>query len=248
VRSSSLLDVGIIWRNPRNQVINMTDELNQTRARIAELGRLMFDRFLTDTAGGNISVRVGDLVCITPRFAGSRFQWRLKPEQVLVTDLDGKMLEGDGEPSREGKAHYRLLKEFTDAKSLVHGHARHAAVFCAAAMPMPPVLEATQKFGKIKVCKYAPAHSDELAEYLIEEFRGQEERIKSQAAVVLGPYHGVFSLGKNLDAAFDALERVDINAEVILNSRLLLAEEGAIGEDLSREVTKDIERYKSHSY
>ena len=49
------------------------------RARIAEIGKLMFDRNLTDTAGGNISVRVGEHVCITPRFAGSKFQWRLLP-------------------------------------------------------------------------------------------------------------------------------------------------------------------------
>jgi L-fuculose-phosphate aldolase len=77
----------------------------ETRARIAELGQLMFDRKLTDSAGGNISVRTGDHVCITPRYAGSKYQWRLRPEQVLVTDFDGNKLEGEGEISREAKVH-----------------------------------------------------------------------------------------------------------------------------------------------
>lgn len=44
----------------------MDDLIHATRARIAELGRLMYERYLTDASGGNISARVGDLVCITP--------------------------------------------------------------------------------------------------------------------------------------------------------------------------------------
>ncbi len=146
----------------------------EIRARIAELGQLMFDRKLTDTAGGNISVRAGENVCITPRYAGSKYQWRLRPEQVLVTDFDGNKIEGEGDISREAKVHYALLKAYPESGSVVHGHAQNILVFCAANLPMPPVLEATQKYGVIKVSKYATAHSGILAANLLEDFAARK--------------------------------------------------------------------------
>jgi L-fuculose-phosphate aldolase len=191
------------------------------RARIAEIGKLMFDRNLTDTAGGNISVRVGEHVCITPRFAGSKFQWRLLPEQVLVTDFDGNKIEGEGDISREAKVHYALLKNYPESGSVVHGHAQNVMVFCAANMPMHPVLEATQKFGVIKVSKYATAHSGGLAENLLADFADQGARIKTSAAAVMAVYHGLFVLARDLETGFDVTERLDRNARVILQARSL---------------------------
>ncbi len=199
----------------------MSSAVAEMRAKIAELGALMFDRRLTDMAGGNISARVGDVICITPRYAGSKFRWRLRPEQVLVVDLHGKQLDGEGEASREAKVHVRLLNEFPDGGAVVHGHARNALVFCAAAQPIPPVLEDTLKFGEIKVAEFAPAHSPQLAENILAVLRGQESRIRTQAAAVVAPWHGLFVLGKDLDAAVDALERIDTNARCILLGRLL---------------------------
>jgi L-fuculose-phosphate aldolase len=199
----------------------MSDPVYDMRTKIAAIGRLLFDRQLTDAAGGNISSRVGDLICITPRYSGSKYQWRLRPEQVVVSDLQGNYLEGEGEISREAKVHFRLYQEFPDGKAVVHSHARNALVFAAACRPIEPVLEDTLKFGTIQVAKYAPAHSSDLAEFIAELIRGQEARIRKQAAAVLAPYHGLFVLGKNLDAAFDATERIDVNARCILLSRLL---------------------------
>src|SRR5215211_6204913 len=54
----------------------------KTRKKIAETGRLVFERHLTDAAGGNISVRVGEDVCITPRYSGSKRHWQLQQNQV----------------------------------------------------------------------------------------------------------------------------------------------------------------------
>src|SRR5215216_1173141 len=120
--------------------------ISETRRKIAETGRLVFERHLTDAAGGNISVRVGDHVCITPRYSGSRRHWQLQPNQVLVSDLLGNKLEGDGDISREAKVHYRLYQEFPDATAVLHSHARNVMVFVASGQPIEPVLEATLKF------------------------------------------------------------------------------------------------------
>ena len=70
----------------------MDAKITETRRLIAEAGQMMFERYLTDTAGGNISARIGDLVCITPRYAGYTNHWRIRPEQVLVTDLQGNKI------------------------------------------------------------------------------------------------------------------------------------------------------------
>jgi len=192
-----------------------------TRAHIARIGALLFERHLTDAGGGNISVRIGDVVCITPRYSGQRYRWQLRPEQVLVVDLQGNKLDGDGDLSRESKAHLTLLNEFADVgTAVIHGHSRNILVFAANSRPIPPVLEQTLKFGEIQVVSYAPAHSQELADNLANALRGQEDRIRKQAAGVIAPWHGVFVLGKDLDMAFDAVERIDTNAYILLMSQL----------------------------
>jgi L-fuculose-phosphate aldolase len=200
----------------------MNANVDAMRVKIARLGKLLFDRFLTDAAGGNLSARVGDLVCITARYSGQKYQWEIRPEHVLVVDADGNKLDGEGDISREAKVHLRLYKEFPDGNGVIHCHARHVLVFCAMGKPIQPVIEATYKFGEIKVVPFAHAHSAQLSETIAEAMRGQEARIRKHAAAVIARYHGLFVLAKDIDAAFDAAERIDTNARIILQSQALL--------------------------
>jgi L-fuculose-phosphate aldolase len=211
-------------RSPHPQNGNQAQDglLSQTRKQIAETGKLVFARHLTDAAGGNISVRVGDQVCITPRYSGSRRHWQLQPDQVLVSDMLGDKLDGDGDVSRESKVHYRLYQTFPDATAVLHSHPRHVMVFVASGQPIEPVLEATLKFGTIPVVKeFAPAHSEKLADSIAGAMQGKEDAIRKYATAVMAPWHGLFVVGKDLDACFDLTERIDTNAYCILMSRLL---------------------------
>lgn len=206
----------------QQEMIRNDAALNAMRAKIAKLGGMLFARKLTDVAGGNISARVGNLVCITPRFSGSKRQWQLQPEDVLVVDMDLNILDGAGEISRESKVHFRLHREFGEhGTGVVHAHAQNILVFAAMNRPLPPVLESTQKFGTVPVVEYAPAHTDNLSENVAGGIRGNESRIRKQAAAVIAPWHGLFVIGKDLDAAFDAVERLDTNAYCILMGQLL---------------------------
>ena len=207
--------------HPQSRDLTHEDLLSRTRIKIAETGRMVFERHLTDAAGGNISVRVGDSVCITPRYSGSKRHWQLQPNQVLVSDLSGNKLDGDGDVSRESKVHYRLYQEFPDATAVLHSHARHAMVFVSSGQPIEPVLEATLKFDTIPVTRFAPAHSEKLADAIAEAMQGKDEYIRKYATAVIAPWHGLFVVGKDLDAAFDLTERIDTNAYCILMSRLL---------------------------
>ena len=77
------------------------------RATMVEIGQLLYERFLTNSGGGNISCRVGERIYITPRGLGSKHRWRLTEEMVLVFDGDLNPLEGDpNQVSREGKMHF----------------------------------------------------------------------------------------------------------------------------------------------
>ncbi|MCA0458225.1 MAG: class II aldolase/adducin family protein [Chloroflexi bacterium] len=202
--------------------IRTNTDLNAMRAKIARFGKVLFDRRLTDIAGGNISARVGEYICISPRYSGSARQWQLTPEDVLVSDQEMNVLDGNGVISREAKVHFRLHREFGEhGTGVVHAHARNILVFAAMNMAMPPVLEATQKFGTVPVVPYAPAHGNGLAESVAGGIRGNESRIRKQAAGVIAAWHGLFVIGKDLDAALDAVERMDNNAYCILMGKLL---------------------------
>jgi len=202
--------------------------LAQARELIAEVGAIMFERKLTDLAGGNISMRVEDKIAMSPSYAGTRKFWRLKPEEVLVLDLQGNLLEGEGKISREAPVHIKLLSSFyPQGQAVIHAHPRNILVFCAARQVIPPVLENTIKFGEIKLAEYARGgvQNRQLAENVYKALCGQEKRMAGQAAAVMVPWHGLFAVGKDLYAVMDAVERIETNARCILMGRVLLSDE-----------------------
>ncbi len=198
-------------------------ETYEMRKKIAEIGRVMYARFLTDAAGGNVSVRMGDVILMTPRYAGSKFHWDLKPENILILDLQANKIEGEGEVSREVRVHKDLLNKFyPDGTAVVHGHARNSLVFCAVEKPIPSMLYSTDKFGsEIGFVPDAAAHTQDLADHMCAAMQPQLERVRKQAAVALAPRHGVFVLGKDLESGYDALDRVEVSAYCALMSKLI---------------------------
>jgi L-fuculose-phosphate aldolase len=215
----------------------MTATVEQTREHIAYIGNLMFQRHLLDLAGGNISVRVGDVLCISPRYSGPLYHWSLKPQDVMLIKLDGTLIEGSGELSRESKVHLKLHNQFGDyGTAVIHCHARHVMVFASMNQPIPPIMEATRKFGTVPTAKFAPSHSADLSVNIAAAMEGQEERIRKHAGAVIAPYHGIFAMGRDLDWTADAVERIDTNAFCILMGRSLGAsplfeDERAVMED-----------------
>jgi L-fuculose-phosphate aldolase len=179
-------------------------------------GHRLFDRRLLDMCGGNISARDGDKMYITTRYSGSQRHWQNQPEDIISCDIYSDELVDDPRFSREGKAHLAIYRNLPDVTGIVHAHPFHVLPFCAAGRPMEPVLEQTEKFGVIKVIKYAPAHGAELAQNVVDGLQGQDARVRKQAAAVLMPRHGIMVAGKDLMAAVDALERIDWNAHCIL--------------------------------
>lgn len=189
---------------------------------ICEAGRILFEKRLTDMAGGNLSARVGELVYMSPRYAGSRFHWNLSPEDLVCGHWSDDKISENPNFSREGWSHLYIYRNFPDVKAVIHAHPFHVMPFAAQCQPMEPVLEATQKFGVIGLTKAAPAHTRELAEHVLEAMQGQEARMLKQAAVVLIPYHGIICAGKEFYLTLDAVERVNTNAFCLLTRQAVV--------------------------
>ncbi|MBP6086938.1 MAG: class II aldolase/adducin family protein [Pelolinea sp.] len=195
-------------------------EITTAREVIAEFGAELYRRFLTDSTGGNLSIHIDDTIIMTPRFAGARWHWQLKPNQILVLDLEGNILDGDGEISREARAHFTLLQHFyPEAAALLHTHPRHIMTFCAAEQPIPAVLECTKSLGTLELCRYTPSESQALAEALLEFVLVHKNSLSQNGAIAcMAPRHGLFVLARDIYTGYEVTERLDGNAFCVIHA------------------------------
>lgn len=196
------------------------------RERMAAICRLAYERHLLDSAGGNLTVREGERVFMSPRYAGQRRQWQLAPEEFLVVDLDANILAGGGEISRESAVHLACYRAFEEAGCVFHAHASNVMVFVSAGVPIPPTSEQTDKFGTIGFCEWAATHTAELGEKVVAGLAPQREKLAKHPIATLVPRHGIFVVGRDLDVTYDALERIDRGARMHLLAQLLRGAKG----------------------
>lgn len=198
------------------------DSLSNPRQRIIQICRLIYTRQLTDSAGGNVSLRIGDNVYITPRYMGEHHQWEIGPDDIILAKIDGTVIEGlASRISREGSVHFSVYRNFKDIGAVIHAHPANCLVFACCSKEMPSVTAMAEHFciGTVPLIDDAPPGSDELASYVIETFK--RRRQENEALVVLMPNHGVVVAGKDINEAYVILESVETNARVFLMKRLL---------------------------
>ena len=189
---------------------------------IVYFGRRMSERWMANAAGGNISIRVEDLIYISPRYADFKWGWQLEPEQIVSGYINGDELISNPFFSREGKAHLGIYCTFPEAQAIIHAHPHHVMPFCAANKPIEPIIDATMRFGTIEQIEYATPNTQELADNIVQGFRGKEALIRDYAAAVLLPKHGIFVAGQDIYAVFDTLVKINMNAWCILARNMLV--------------------------
>lgn len=188
---------------------------------LAYIGRMLFERRLTDFAGGNISLCVDGQIYISPRYSGARQHWDIDPNSIVSGGIDSDDVLSQPGFSREGKAHLKVYRSFPEAAAIIHAHSFYILPFAAAGRAIEPVLEATDKFGRIEPVTFAPAHSQDLADHIVQGLEKQRARISVQAAAVLLPRHGIFAVSKDIYACLDAVERINWNCWCILAQKML---------------------------
>jgi L-fuculose-phosphate aldolase len=192
------------------------------RPAIVEIATLMYERRLTNSAGGNISCRVGDYIYITPRYLGSKHRWKLQEDAVLVFDNNFEIVEGDpAKVSRESRMHFGCYRYLPQVGSVIHAHPQYMTVFASTGRPLPPVNQYTEKFGTVEVVPNLPSHSQELADAVVAKLKPRAAALEKHGLGVILAWHGVAVAGRNLDDAYDTLDRLEWSAQTLLLSQTL---------------------------
>jgi L-fuculose-phosphate aldolase len=187
---------------------------------MVEIAHLLYERRLTNAAGGNLSCRMGDRIYITPRYLGSKQRWRLCEEMILVYDDQYQLLEGDAARlSREGRMHFACYRHLAAVNGVIHAHPQYLTVFASAGEPLPPVNQYTEKFGQVEVVPNLPSHSQELADAVVAALQPRAATLAKNGLGLLLAWHGVVVVGRDLDDAYDSLERLEWSAQTVLQAR-----------------------------
>lgn len=179
---------------------------------IAYMGRVMFERRLTDTAGGNISLREGDTIYISPTLAAHRWHWQLAPEDIISGPVATDELVTHPRFSREGLSHLAVYRAYPQVQGIVHAHPFYVQPFAVMGKPIEPMMYYTDKYGTIDFIDKVPNYSQEQADNIVDHLRGKEAMMAKAAAALLMPRHGIFVAGKDIYSALDAVDRINVSA------------------------------------
>ena len=192
------------------------------RMKLARFMKLLFDRKLTNAAGGNAAVRLDDnLMLMTPSMMSEHKHCVLNPEHILLCDYDLNILDDEGVLSRECRMHALLLKNIPEIGAVIHAHPEYSMVFVSAQKPIPSVTEATQKMGDCLLIGQAKAYSEDLAENVYAFFKDKREQLKKSGLCGLLPFHGIVAVGKELEKAFSVVERIECDARCNIFGKLI---------------------------
>jgi L-fuculose-phosphate aldolase len=185
----------------------------QLRGALCEVGRRLWQRNLVGGAEGNISCRLSPRqLLITPSGVS---KGHLKPNDLVIIDLKGELIKGEGKVSSEFRLHTALYAERPDCQAVVHAHPPVATGFALAGEEIPDNLlpEAGIILGSVATVPFAMPGTEAMGEAIAP--------LAQDHKTFLLANHGAVTMGRDLyDAAFrmETLERV---AAVILYSRAL---------------------------
>jgi L-fuculose-phosphate aldolase len=205
------------------------------RKEILDICRLVYDRNLTNAAGSNFSARASEeTLYISINGNAKRNRLRMTADDLLLATLDGKVLEGEGKFSQSWPTHLKMYQQFDFVGAVIHAHPRYATAFSCRDIPMPPLLDAMKKYGKIPVLpRHLKVDSPEFGDAIVDIFRAKGDSFRKHGHGVLYPFHGVLVAAPNLDDAYDLLERIEYNATAILSNILFdLGRYGSLIQDL----------------
>ncbi|MCK8476228.1 class II aldolase/adducin family protein [Microbacterium aurugineum] len=183
------------------------------RRAIERVAHSIHRRGLTHGRTGNLAVRDGDRVLLTPTGVSLA---DVDADRLSVVALDGSHLDGP-KPTKEAFLHVALLRVRTEANAVVHTHSVHAAaVSCLSDVdpenPIPPLTAYYgMRVGKLRMLPYF-APGDPAATGAV------EEAARVTHALLLRN-HGPVVAGADLDTALDAVEELEHTAQLFLLTR-----------------------------
>lgn len=189
----------------------MDAEIGSARAALVAYARRMLDEGLVVGSAGNLSIRVGDVIAITPT---SVPYTELAPEQICLLDMSGEILEGD-RPSSEWHLH-RSIYELPGAGAVVHTHSPWAVTVSASFPELPAIHYSIVRLGgdSVPVAPYSTYGSHGLAQAAFDVLRPGRHASLLQN-------HGAVTYGASLAEAFDRAVLLEWLARVYCQAKLL---------------------------
>ena len=174
-------------------------KLQRLREEVCALHMALPANNLVAWTSGNVSARDPETGLVVIKPSGLKFE-ELTPESMVIVDVDGKLVEGDLKPSSDTASHCYVYRHRADVNGVVHTHSRYATAFAALGRPIPCVLTAMgDEFGgPIPCAGFALIGGEDIGQRVIEGLEG------SNSPAVLLQSHGVFTVGKNAEAAVKA--------------------------------------------
>ncbi len=187
---------------------------------------------LVTWTSGNVSGRDAETNLVVIKPSGVRYE-NLQPEDMVVVDLEGKVVEGRLKPSVDTATHLYIYRHRPEVMGVVHTHSPHATAFAATGRSIPCVLTAmADEFGGPIPCgDYAPIGEEDIGREVV--------RSIGTSPAILMKNHGVFTIGRTVMSAVKAAVMVeDVAHTVFLALRL-----GEVDEIPPSEVARAHRRY-----
>lgn len=187
--------------------------LEKEREAVVAYCQEMLTKKMTVVTGGNISAYDPETgyMCISP---SGRDYMTMKPEDVVVMDLNGNKIEGEFKPSSEYPMHSSIYKARPDIKGIVHTHSKYCTILSTLQMPIPACLVTLLVTGPDVPCaKFHPVGSKGLAASACKALANRD-------AALLGN-HGMIAVGNSVEQAFHYAEYTEAAAEIYYKAKLL---------------------------
>ena len=186
---------------------------SQLRADIVEVGRRMYARGYTASNDGNISVRLdASRLLMTPKNVCKGF---MDAAMMCITDLEGRKLAGERDPSSEMQMHLEVYRQRPDVNAVVHAHPPVATAFAVAGIPLDRAVlaEVVTTLGSVPIAEYATPSTTELPAAV-------RKYVKAHDGMLLAN-HGALTLGADLFAAYYKMETIEHFANISFVARML---------------------------
>ena len=227
-QSNMLLEDIKLWLNKENPKHIMNPELlseknlststniNKLKKEIVKLCKNLLNEGHVIGSAGNVSVRVKnneeEFVLITP----SNVQYEnMKPTDILIINMEGKVIEGNRNPSVEKQMHLTVYKERIDVNAIIHAHSIYSTVLSALSLSLPPIMEELVPYigGEVMCAEYGEAGTEELAEAVL-------KNLEERNAVLLSN-HGNLCCGSHLKGAYTVLQYLERGAKIYYLAKLV---------------------------
>lgn len=178
--------------------------LGAERAEVCEYARKMVADGLVVGTSGNISVRSGELVAVTP--TGVDYA-SLTPADIPVVSLDSSVVDGSLKPTSELPMHLGIYTGATDpdgkdVTATVHTHSVHATAVSTVVEEVPPIHYMLAAIGpSARVAGYATYGTPELAESMLTALEGRRGCLLAN--------HGTITFGDTLGSAYHRAEQLE---------------------------------------